>query len=178
MPSPEKRRGPPDPKNSDTWYTRGEVAEILGCSCGTIRRFEGKKLHPVVDKNGIHRFPPAEVHAQRFHDQRMPKGPLREQPSDGEIAAAAFHMFAAEKTRTEVVIALRITPQRVDDLWAEYSIGYEAAAAKRKQEQVRKETEAMLHGSDEERRKRREESAKRHSEVMADIFAPPKEAKR
>jgi hypothetical protein len=41
--------------------TRGQVAKRLGKSIATIRRMEGRELHPERDPNGIMRFDPEEV---------------------------------------------------------------------------------------------------------------------
>lgn len=43
--------------------TRAEVAKRIGRSIATVRRMEGKELHPSVDWNGVHLFDPDEVEA-------------------------------------------------------------------------------------------------------------------
>lgn len=43
--------------------TRTQVARRLGRSLATVRRAEGKTLHPTVDGRGTHRFDPVEVDA-------------------------------------------------------------------------------------------------------------------
>jgi septal ring factor EnvC (AmiA/AmiB activator) len=41
--------------------TRGQVAKRLGKSVATVRRMEGRELHPSRDRNGVFQFDPAEV---------------------------------------------------------------------------------------------------------------------
>lgn len=43
--------------------TRSQVARRLGRSLATVRRLEGKELHPERDARGVHRFDPLEVAA-------------------------------------------------------------------------------------------------------------------
>jgi uncharacterized protein YlxW (UPF0749 family) len=46
-----------------TMLTRSQVARRLGRSLATVRRAEGKALHPTVDGRGVHRFDASEVDA-------------------------------------------------------------------------------------------------------------------
>ncbi len=46
-----------------TMLTRSQVARRLGRSLATVRRAEGKALHPTVDGRGVHQFDPVEVDA-------------------------------------------------------------------------------------------------------------------
>ena len=166
----------PDSKNSDTWYTCGEVAELLGCSRSGVKAREGRALHPVIDAHGTHRYPPAEVQALRFHDQRLGRGPALGPTTDGQLTAAAFQMIESGRSRNEVIIALGITAAQADALWEDYRIGsFEEAAAKHKVEQARKESEQRLREEEGARHRRREESAKRHSDTMATLLTPSKE---
>jgi hypothetical protein len=41
--------------------TRSGVAKKLGKSIATVRRLEGQELFPLVDTNGVHRFPDDQV---------------------------------------------------------------------------------------------------------------------
>jgi hypothetical protein len=43
--------------------TRGQVAKRLGKSVATVRRLEGRELHPRRDTKGVLRFDPEEVEA-------------------------------------------------------------------------------------------------------------------
>ena len=43
--------------------SRKEVAKRLKLSVASIRRLEGNVLFPIVDRNGVHRFDPADVDA-------------------------------------------------------------------------------------------------------------------
>jgi hypothetical protein len=62
-----------------TMLTRGQVAKRLGKSIATVRRMEGRALHPKRDQKGVLRFNPAEV-------ERVVREPLRVgvgQPREG-----------------------------------------------------------------------------------------------
>jgi hypothetical protein len=56
--------------------TRGQVAKRLGKSIATVRRMEGRALHPKRDQKGVLRFDPAEVESV----VRQPSRPGVEQP--------------------------------------------------------------------------------------------------
>lgn len=43
--------------------TRSQVAKRLGKSIATVRRLEGSALHPIQDRDGVHRFDAREVDA-------------------------------------------------------------------------------------------------------------------
>ena len=43
--------------------SRADVAERLGVSVATVRRYEGSRLHPTVDSSGAHWFSAKEVTA-------------------------------------------------------------------------------------------------------------------
>ncbi len=58
--------------------TRSDVAKRLGKSIATVRRMEGDKLHPSIDKNRVRHFDPAEV--ERIATGRTPR---RFQPKVG-----------------------------------------------------------------------------------------------
>ncbi|MFW5920887.1 MAG: hypothetical protein ACOCUS_03525 [Polyangiales bacterium] len=88
----------------------------------TVRRAEGDRLHPVVDDNGVHRFDPAEVAAEASRRRSAESSAEKTgtggrdvggAAADGELAAAAFALFADGKHPTEVVIQLREPPRRV-----------------------------------------------------------------
>jgi hypothetical protein len=70
--------------------TRGQVAKRLGKSIATVRRMEGRALHPKRDQKGVLRFDPAEV-------ERVVRQPLR--PGVGQPrqnSARQSRWFASE----------------------------------------------------------------------------------
>jgi len=140
MARPLKRVIPPDPTKPETWFTRGEVAVILGCSVRTVERLENKRLHPFIDTKGVHRFNPNEVHAI----SHKARGTARsiEPPKPGDIAAAVFDLLAEGKSKREIVVQLHIEPREVQRLWEEYSTGFEDAAEGKRRSEVRARYEA------------------------------------
>jgi hypothetical protein len=54
--------------------TRGQVARYLGKSIATVRRIEGRHLHPHRDARGIFQFQPGEVRELR---EALNRGELR-----------------------------------------------------------------------------------------------------
>jgi excisionase family DNA binding protein len=94
--------------------TRDEVAERLGVHKSTVRRLEGKALHP-VRRGRRFVFDAKEVEA--LEARQTTQSPSE----DGEMAARAFELFEAGKTFRQVVIALRITPDRVKGLYRSYA---------------------------------------------------------
>lgn len=59
--------------------SRAQVAERIGASVATVRRYEGTLLHPHVDKDGTHRFDPKEVTALAASraNQALDRGTIR-----------------------------------------------------------------------------------------------------
>jgi hypothetical protein len=85
-------------------------------------------LHPIEDEHGERRFDPDEVYAYAMQHPHAP-----EKKTDEELTASAFKMFEENRTRREVVMALRITTARADSLWEEWSTeDFETAVATRK----------------------------------------------
>ena len=114
--------------------TRGEVAERLGISISTVRRFEAQeRLHPKVGDDGVHRFDVAEVAALALELVDDPRSRLRQRNADrapdavkltpGEEAAQVFERFEQRHTLAEIVIGVRVTPDRVRDLFRQWTHG-------------------------------------------------------
>jgi len=115
--------------------TRGEVAERLGVSISTVRRYEGTQLHPTVDEHGVRWFTQVEVttFAAKLANERGDKAshmagvtsgaPKR---SAGELAALAFERFEQRQSLAEIVIGLRIEPSVVRALFDEWCLGLTA----------------------------------------------------
>lgn len=108
--------------------TRSEVAERLGVSISSVRRLEGDRLHPERGADGTNYFDPAEVAdlATVLATERRPTKPTSAPPtpklSAGEIAARAFECFEQRYSLAEVVIALRVEPKLVRELFHEWLV--------------------------------------------------------
>jgi len=96
--------------------TRSEVASMLGVSVATVRRMEGKSLHPkMVDRTWA--FDPDEV----AKVQRSPSRTTKRPPSDGELAAEIFRRFDLRQSLGEIVREFRQSPKVVQALYREWS---------------------------------------------------------
>jgi DNA-binding transcriptional MerR regulator len=146
-------RPTPNHLKPETWLRRGEVAKLLNRTKDAVRYLETNgALHPIEDEHGERRFDPDEVYAYAMQHPHAPK-----QKTDEELTATAFKMFEENRTRREVVMALRITTARADALWEEWSTeDFETAATKRREAEAaaRKAAEEMEQKrTGEERRK-------------------------
>jgi excisionase family DNA binding protein len=105
------------------WLTATEAADLLGVSYNTIVNWENAgRLHAHKQRrlltNGQHReirvFKEAEV--RKFLRRRDPN-------EEDEVAARAFEMFEAGRQIREIVIALRVRPERIErlhDQWKDF----------------------------------------------------------
>lgn len=108
---------------TDGWLTRNEATDVLRCSPQTLKNYEDRSmLHPQravrKDRSGIERvmivYNPkelAELPARNPGGQ--PRVAVRE---PGEQAARAFELFRQGWALDEIVIELRETPDRIDQL--------------------------------------------------------------
>ena len=111
--------------------SRADVADRLGVSVATVRRYEGTLLHPTVDGSGAHWFSPKEVTALAASraNQALDRGAIRnaktvpDARTRGEIAALVFERFEQRQSLAEIVIGLRIEPELVGDLFEQYCFG-------------------------------------------------------
>ncbi len=112
--------------------TRGQVADRLNVSVSTVRRYEGVRLHPTVDKNDVRWFDEREVAALAADlvNQATIKRARASEPasapharSPGEIAALVFERLEQRQSLPEIVIGLRITPEAVRALFDQWSLG-------------------------------------------------------
>jgi DNA-binding transcriptional MerR regulator len=111
--------------------TRADVAERLGVSVSTVRRFEGSRLHPVISDKGVRRFKPEDVErlaaalaAEQITPSRIEKAAVRaaELPK-GELAALVFERLEQRHSLAEIVIALRVPPDEVRELYHSWLVG-------------------------------------------------------
>ena len=107
------------PARTDTFceWTRHEVARQLGVSIATVRRMEGRELHPSTDERGVRLFQRTEVLLVR---ERRAQRPISPRDDAGEVAARVFELFKAGADLRKVVITARVHPHVVRDLYAEW----------------------------------------------------------
>ncbi|HSX22259.1 MAG TPA: hypothetical protein VLE97_05740 [Gaiellaceae bacterium] len=113
-------RSKTDAVDTSTWLTRNEACDSLSISTQTLKNYEQRnKLHPLKaprrDSRGHEQmvvvYDPKEL-------QKLPRGlgrtfNLRE---PGELEAQCFQMIEEGKDNREIVIALRLTSDRVREL--------------------------------------------------------------
>jgi hypothetical protein len=95
--------------------TRGQVARQLRVGITTVHRMRLQgQLHPRRDHAGVWRYDPAEIArvgvARGVHDTR----------TEGAIAARVFQMLDQGARLREIVVAVRLVPQEVRRLYADY----------------------------------------------------------
>jgi len=118
--------------------SRAQVADRLGISISTVRRYEGSRLHPQIGADSVHWFDASEVAefaAELANEPRMLRrlrnaasgvsnGGAKAAPrSADEVAAQVFERFEQRQTLAEIVIGVRITPERVRELHVQWSQG-------------------------------------------------------
>jgi hypothetical protein len=106
-----------------TTITRNEVARMLRVSVATVRRMEGKSLHPrLID--GAWRFEVDEVN----RIQRASNSVSKRVPSEGQIAAEIFRRFDEGQSLRQIVRECRQLPKVVQALYEEWNtpLGHQA----------------------------------------------------
>jgi hypothetical protein len=119
--------------------TRDDVAKRLGVSVSTVRRLEGTKLHPLIDDSGVRRFKASDVerYANELEaEERTPRNAAQAvvraaQLSKGEIAALVFERLEQRHSLSEIVIALRVPPEDVRELYHTWLVGLWAGELQR-----------------------------------------------
>lgn len=101
--------------------TRSQVAARLGVSISTVRRMEGRQLHPVFGPGEIRLFDPIEVEAVAASLANEGGRQEPERLTRGELAARVFEAFEAGRTLAQIVIAFRLHPRTVRALHKEWS---------------------------------------------------------
>lgn len=111
--------------------TREDVAKRLGVSVSTVRRYEGTRLHPVITAKGVRMFTRESVErlaaalvAEQNTPRAMQKAAARaaELPK-GELAALVFERLEQRHSLAEIVIALRVPPDEVRELYHAWLVG-------------------------------------------------------
>jgi hypothetical protein len=106
------------PADISQWLLRSEVAAILRVSVATVRRMEGRNLHPQRSEEGFYLFDPGEVETARA--QRPPAPEPREFRDPGELAAEAFKLLRDGVNIRDRVIALPRPPTEIETLYADW----------------------------------------------------------
>ena len=103
------------------WLTREEVAKLLGVHASTVRRMERRgELHATKNEHGHHMHAFSEVIALLARRAREHVRTGHEARDEGEDASRAFQMFRDAKSVNDVVIALKLAPHYVRELYAEF----------------------------------------------------------
>jgi hypothetical protein len=111
--------------------TRDDVATRLGVSISTVRRLEGTRLHPVIDDKNVRRFKASDVERlakELESEQRSPRNAQHAvvhaaEISKGELAALVFERLEQRHSLAEIVIALRVPPEDVRELYHTWLVG-------------------------------------------------------
>ena len=111
--------------------TRDDVAKRLGVSVSTVRRLEGARLHPLIDDKSVRRFKASDVErlAKELEaEQRSPRNAQQAmvrvaEMSKGELAALVFERLEQRHSLAEIVIALRVPPEDVRELYHTWLVG-------------------------------------------------------
>jgi hypothetical protein len=116
--------------------TRGQVADRLGVSVSTVRRFEAQeRLHPNRDENGVNQFDVVEVaelaleladepRARRLRNADRAAGAAgTAKRTPGEEAGLVFERLEQRQSLAEIVVGVRITPERVRELYRQWTQG-------------------------------------------------------
>jgi DNA-binding transcriptional MerR regulator len=119
--------------------TRDDVAKRLGVSISTVRRLEGSRLHPLVTDKGVRRFRPADVEqlaAALAAEQNTPRNAQKAaahaiELGKGELAARVFERLEQRHSLAEIVIALRLPPDEVRELYHTWLVGLWAGELQR-----------------------------------------------
>ena len=144
-----------------TWLHKIEVAHLLNVTRQAVRAMALRgDLHPIKDTRGDSLFDPDEVNAYAVSHPRI----LRKHfATDGELAAEAFRLLNDGATRRELIINCKITAERADTLYEEWSTGDDWQAAMHK----RREQRALERAEREERARTRERTERRRTSLAA-----------
>ena len=157
--------------------TRSQVAELLAISVATVRRLEGRELHPALDDRGRNLFDRDEV--DRLAVKRSARRTARAQRrlDAGEIAARAFELFDQQVSLHDCVTRLRQTPEVLVALWKQWRRGnFRDWIEQENQQRVREQAE-------EQERRENEEFARQMKEIeennrrLLEVSARPRRTK-
>lgn len=114
----------------EEWIPRREAARILSMSIAGVCELDGKELHPKRDTVGI-RYALSEVldalKRPRRRNRKLRSGIIPDANPQGmpgwrdELSSKVFAYFDQGKGIRECVVDLRVAPETVRALWAEYN---------------------------------------------------------
>ncbi len=121
--------------------TRDDVAKRLGISVSTVRRYEGTRLEPAITDKGVRLFAVEQVErlaAALAAAQSTPRGMQKAavnaaQLSKGDLAALVFERLEQRHSLAEIVVALRVPPDDVRELYHAWLIGLCAGELQREE---------------------------------------------
>jgi transcriptional regulator with XRE-family HTH domain len=103
--------------------TRGQVAERLGVSLATVRRLEGKRLHPRLE-DGVWLFDPLEVAAVMAQRGTTKAAEMVKPGSAGAVAAVVFGLLDDHRGFREIVQLTEQPPEVVRALHRQWLSGF------------------------------------------------------
>ena len=136
-----RRHAGEDSEEAGSRLTRRQVAEQLGCSIASVRRLEGKSLHPEQNESGAWLFAAAEVEALASSQRPRAKSPPAAHAAEGAIAARVFALLQDGHDLREIVIATRTGPKLVRELYAEYLVDLDTGEHRRREAAEAREQE-------------------------------------
>ena len=98
------------------YLTRAQVAKRLEISIPTVRRWEGRYLHPKL-KDGVHLFDPLDVEGVAARRA----GKKKETRAAGTIAAAVFAALERGLDMRQIVTSLAVPPNTVIELYRDWN---------------------------------------------------------
>jgi hypothetical protein len=125
----EPQKKDPKPPDTDGWLTREETSDLLRCSLQTIKNYQASgKLNPqrVVrkDKTGHERIMLVYSPKELAGLPAKGVGPRDLVQADGERTARAYEMLREGRSLEDVVIELRVSADKADELnarWLEHT---------------------------------------------------------
>ena len=121
--------------------TRDDVAKRLGVSISTVRRLEGTRLQPSIDDKSVRRFKASDVERLARELEAEHRSPRNAQQAvvraaempKGELAALVFEKLEQRHSLSEIVIALRVPPEDVRELYHTWLVGLWAGELQQKE---------------------------------------------
>ncbi len=144
--------------------TRSQVAKQLGVSIATVRRMEGKELHPQTrSADRVRLFDANEVAAVGTKRAKT-KTPVASE--EGELAAELFKRFSEKQNHHQIVIEMKLPPHVVRKVYAEWMTCLEQglADAEFARDQAIKEAEQKRRIAFEKHKRRNLDSRRRQLE--------------
>lgn len=98
------------------FLTRKQVADLLGIGVTSVRRAEGRYLHPTIDRWGVRRFSPIEVEAfsqmkgRPAHQEESDAASVAASKVPGPVAAKIFMLFEQNRSLVQVVLETEQNP--------------------------------------------------------------------